>query len=71
MAALARLDAKVAAVAGERKSNRDKSKKNQVCKFFWHGQCNAHRAALECNFGHYLPDDKSKKHVAHRSQTCD
>eukprot|EP00973_Karenia_brevis_P048811 6770975-Karenia_brevis.AAC.1 len=65
MAGLARLDSKIAAVAGEKKANRDKSKKSQCCKFFWHGQCNAYREAIECNYGHHLPDDKSRKHVAH------
>eukprot|EP00973_Karenia_brevis_P042575 5893942-Karenia_brevis.AAC.1 len=65
MAAIARLDSKIAAVAGEKKGASEKSKKNQCCKFFWQGQCNAYRAALECNYGHHLLDDKSKKHVAH------
>eukprot|EP00973_Karenia_brevis_P088208 12230645-Karenia_brevis.AAC.1 len=62
MAAIARLDSKIAAVAGEKKSASEKSKKNQVCKFFWQGACHAYKNALECNYGHYLPEDKSRKH---------
>eukprot|EP00973_Karenia_brevis_P048014 6663059-Karenia_brevis.AAC.1 len=65
MAAIAKLDAKVAAVAGKQKSESEKSKKNQVCKFLWQGQCYAYKNALDCSFGHHLPDDKSRKHVAH------
>eukprot|EP00973_Karenia_brevis_P046304 6421206-Karenia_brevis.AAC.1 len=65
MAFLKKLDSKVAAIGGKERKQSDRSKKNQVCKFFWQGACRAYRDAVECNYAHCLPDDKSRKHVAH------
>eukprot|EP00973_Karenia_brevis_P052379 7278644-Karenia_brevis.AAC.1 len=62
MAFLKKLDSKIAAVGGKERKQSEKSKKNQVCKFFWQGACRAYRDAIECNDGNYLPEDKSKKH---------
>eukprot|EP00973_Karenia_brevis_P027264 3759937-Karenia_brevis.AAC.1 len=62
MAALASMDAKVSAMQKERKATSDKSKKNTMCKFFWQGQCNAYKNCKECDYGHFAPEDKAKKH---------
>eukprot|EP00973_Karenia_brevis_P006694 910207-Karenia_brevis.AAC.1 len=63
MAFLKKLESKVAAVS--KKQEKLSDKKTQICKFFWQGNCHAYRQGNDCNFLHCLPDDKSRKPVAH------
>eukprot|EP00973_Karenia_brevis_P014642 1998088-Karenia_brevis.AAC.1 len=63
MAFLKKLDTKVAAIS--KKEQKPNDKKIQICKLFWQGNCRAYRQGNNCDYLHCLPDDKSRKHVAH------